>query len=145
MSIDDYKDLVSDLPEAAQEALREHWSEIRRAYSPRGIDNYLKGALALHHLGRGEELVTAYVRSMPDLAKSIGEDLLPEVVSFLLGMSSKASGAMLTLIVSSAPKAAVRLSDEDLFRRYLNILSMVLTQAPRGLRPMLENLSLIHI
>jgi nitric oxide reductase NorD protein len=140
MSIDDYKDLVSDLPEAAQEALREHWSEIRRAYSPRGIDNYLKGALALHHLGRGEELVTAYVRSMPDLAKSIGEDLLPEVVSFLLGMSSKASGAMLTLIVSSAPKAAVRLSDEDLFRRYLNILSMVLTQAPRGLRPMLENL-----
>ena len=140
MSIDDFKDPVSDLPDAAQEVLRERWSEIRRAYSPRGIDNYLKGALALHHLGRGEGLVTAYLGSMPDLAKSIGEDLLPEVVSFLLGMSSKASGAMLTLIVSSAPKAAVRLNDEDLFRRYLNILSLVLTQAPRGLRPMLENL-----
>jgi hypothetical protein len=104
------------------------------------LDNYLKGALALHQLGRGEELVVNFIQSMPEVARAIGEDVLPDVVNFLLGMASKTSGAVLSLMVGTAPLAASRLGDETLFRHYLNVLSIVLAQAPRGLRPMLENL-----
>lgn len=138
--LEEFQELVDELPGGARELLRASWNEAARAFSQRGLDNYLKGALALHQLGRGEELVVGYLQSMPLLARSIGEDVLPELVNFLLSMASKTSGAVLALIVGTAPQAAQRLGDDQLFQQYLNVLSLMLTQAPRGLRPMLEQL-----
>ena len=138
--LEDYQELLEDLPGESQDVLRASWNEAARVFSARGLDNYLKGAVALHNLGRGEELVVTYIQAMPEVARAIGEDVLPDVVNFLLAMASKTSGQVLTLIVGTAPLAAERLGDEDLFRSYLNVLSIMLAQAPRGLRPMLENL-----
>ena len=138
--LEEFQELYKELPGGAQELLRASWSEASRAFSPRGLDNYLKGALALHQLGRGEELVVSYLQSMPQLARGIGEDVLPELVNFLLAMASKTSGAVLALIAGTAPQAAQRLGDDELFRQYLNVLSLMLAQAPRGMRPMLEQL-----
>jgi hypothetical protein len=138
--LEEYQELLDDLPTDAQGVLRGSWNEAARAFSSRGLDNYLKGAVALHHLGRGEEVVVSYLHAMPDVARAIGEDVLPDIVNFLLGMASKTSGQVLALIAGTAPLAAERLGDEDVFRNYLNVLSIMLAQAPRGLRPMLENL-----
>jgi hypothetical protein len=138
--LEDYQELLEDLPHDAQEVLRASWHEAGRVFSSRGLDNYLKGAVALHSLGRGEELVVTYIQEMPEVARAIGEDVLADMVNFLLGMASKTSGQVLTLIAGTAPLAAERLGDEGLFRNYLNVLSIMLAQAPRGLRPMLENL-----
>ena len=138
--LEEYQELLEDLPHDAQDVLRASWNDAARVFSARGLDNYIKGALALHQLGRGEELVVTYLQEMPKVARAIGEDVLPEVVNFLLGMASKTSGQVLTLIAGTAPLAAERLGDEDLFRKYLNVLSIMLAQASRGLRPMLENL-----
>ena len=138
--LEEFQELYDELPGGAQELLRASWNEASRAFSPRGLDNYLKGAVALHQLGRGEELVVSYLQSMPQLARGIGEDVLPELVNFLLAMASKTSGAVLALIAGTAPQAAQRLGDDALFRQYLNVLSLMLAQAPRGMRPMLEQL-----
>jgi hypothetical protein len=138
--LEEYQELLEDLPTDAQDVLRASWNEAARVFSARGLDNYLKGAVALHSLGRGEEIVVTFIQKMPEVARAIGEDVLPDVVNFLLGMASKTSGQVLTLIVGTAPLAAERLGDESLFRNYLSVLSIVLAQAPRGLRPMLENL-----
>lgn len=138
--LEDYQELLQDLPSHSQEVLRGAWNEAARAFSARGLDNYLKAAVALHHLGRGEDLVATFIQEMPQVARAIGEDVLPDFVNFLLSMASKTSGQVLTLIVATAPLAAERLGDPDLFRNYLNVLSIMLAQAPRGLRPMLENL-----
>lgn len=138
--LDDHPELLADLPHDAQDVLRGAWGEAARVFSSRGLDNYLKGAVALHQLGRGEELVVSFIQTMPEVARAIGEDVLPDVVNFLLGMASKTSGSVLALIVGTAPLAASRLGDETLFRHYLNVLAILLAQAPRGLRPMLENL-----
>lgn len=138
--LEEYQELLTDLPSKSQEVLRAAWNEAARVFSARGLDNYLKGALALHSLGRGEELVVTFIQEMPQVARAIGEDALPDVVNFLLSMASKTSGQVLTLVVGTAPLAAERLGDEELFRNYLNVLSIMLAQAPRGLRPMLENL-----
>jgi hypothetical protein len=138
--IEDYREILEDLPHDAHEVLTAAWHEAARVFSSRGLDNYLKGAVALHHLGRGEDLVVTYIQEMPEVARAIGEDVLPDVVNFLLGMASKTSGQVLTLIVATAPLAAQRLGDEQLFRAYLSVLQLMLSQAPRGLRPMLENL-----
>ena len=138
--LEEYAEILKDLPHDAQDVLRASWNEAARAFSSRGLDNYLKGAVALQHLGRGDELVVTYVQEMPEVARAIGEDVLPEVVNFLLGMASKTSGQVLTLIAATAPLAAQRLGDESLFRAYLGVLQIMLAQAPRGMRPMLENL-----
>jgi nitric oxide reductase NorD protein len=138
--LDDHPELLAELPSDAQAVLRAAWSEASRVLSTQGLRNYLKGAVALHALGRGEELVVSYVQAMPELARAIGEDSLPEFVSSLLGMASKTSGAVLALIAGTAPVAAARLADADLFSQYLGVLDLVLAQAPRGMRPMLENL-----
>ncbi|MDP1863246.1 MAG: nitric oxide reductase activation protein NorD [Thiobacillus sp.] len=138
--LEDYQEVLDDLPHDAQEVLRASWNEAARMFSSRGLDNYLKGAVALHNLGRGEELVVTYIQEMPEVSRAIGEEVLPDVVNFLMTMASKTSGHILTLIVGTAPLAAQRLGDENLFRAYLNVLEIVLAQAPRGLRPMLENL-----
>ena len=138
--LEEYQEVLDDLPHDAQEVLRASWNEAARMFSSRGLDNYLKGAVALHHLGRGEELVVTYIQEMPEVSRAIGEEVLPDVVNFLMAMASKTSGQVLTLIVATAPLAAQRLGEENLFRAYLNVLEIVLVQAPRGLRPMLENL-----
>ena len=138
--IEEYSELLDELPTDAQEVLRGSWNEAARAFSTRGLDNFMKGAAALHNLGRGEELVVSYLQAMPEVARAIGEDVLPDIVNFLLGMASKTSGQVLALIAGTAPLAAARLGDENVFRNYLNVLSIMLAQAPRGLRPMLENL-----
>lgn len=138
--IEEYSELLDELPTDAQDVLRGSWNEAARAFSSRGLDNFMKGAVALHHLGRGEEVVVSYLQAMPEVARAIGEDVLPDLVNFLLGMASKTSGQVLALIAGTAPLAAQRLGDENVFRNYLNVLSIMLAQAPRGLRPMLENL-----
>ncbi|SFU81337.1 von Willebrand factor type A domain-containing protein [Nitrosomonas eutropha] len=138
--LEEFQSLLDELPGSAQELLRASWNEAARTLTPRGLDNYLKGAVALHHLGRGEDLVVGFIQSMPELARGVGEEALPDLVNFLLGMASKTSGHVLALIVGTAPLAAQRLSDAGLFVSYLKVLEIMLTQAPRGLRPMLENL-----
>jgi hypothetical protein len=138
--LDDHPELLAELPHDAQAVLRGAWAEAARVLSARGLDNYLRGAVALHALGRGEELVVSYVQGVPEVARAIGEDVLPDFVGALLAMASKTSGAVLALIASTAPVAARRLADADLFRQYLDVLDLVLTQAPRGVRPMLENI-----
>jgi nitric oxide reductase NorD protein len=140
IQLEEYQEILEDLPHDALEVLTASWHEAARVFSSRGLDNYLKGAVALHHLGRGEDLVVTYVQEMPEVARAIGEDVLPEVVNFLLGMASKTSGQVLALITATAPLAAQRLGDEQLFRAYLSVLQIMLAQAPRGMRPMLENL-----
>ncbi len=138
--LDDYGELLQELPHGAQEVLRGAWQEAARALSSRGLDNYLRGALALHQLGRGEALVISFLQQMPAVARAIGEEVLPDLVNFLLSMASKTSGQVLTLIVQTAPTAATRLGDATLFGQYLTVLGIVLAQAPHGLRPMLEQL-----
>jgi len=138
--LEEFQELLDELPGKAKDLLRATWNEAARAFTPRGLDNYLKGAIALHRLGRAEELVVSFLESMPEVARGIGEEVLPDLVTFLLGMASKTSGQVLALIAGTAPLAAQRVGDAELFRSYLKVLEIVLAQAPRGLRPMLENL-----
>ncbi|MEW6038920.1 MAG: nitric oxide reductase activation protein NorD [Pseudomonadota bacterium] len=140
ITLDDYQDILSELPGESLEVLRASWLEAARAFSPRGLDNYLKGALALKNLGRGGELVTVYLQKAPEIAREIGEDAVPELVHQAMLMASRTSGAVVELIFATAPTAARRLGDRQLFEGYLQLLNTLIAQAPRGLRPMLDKL-----
>ncbi|TCT19856.1 nitric oxide reductase activation protein NorD [Thiobaca trueperi] len=140
----DFKDYLSCLksdPEHAHlQALESSYHEAARVMSPQGLDHYLTGVRAMCGLNKGPDLVLTYVQEMPGVAKEVGEDIVPEIVSALMKLASHTSGTVVTLIMANMPLAASRLGDAEVLRGYLNLLHLLAGKAPRGLRPMMENM-----
>ncbi len=143
INLEDYQELIDSLSPELETSLRSAWAEATKVFSARGLDNYLKGVAALKSLGKGDELVATWIDHAPMVANEIGEDPIPDLVQTALELASKTSGSVIELVLSSAPTAANRLGDEHLFRSYLQFLTQLLAQAPRGVRPMLENLEML--
>jgi nitric oxide reductase NorD protein len=122
------------------EALESSYHEAQRYMSPRGLQNYLEGMRAFCTLGRGQDLVLTYVQEMPDVVREVGEDILPDIVEGMMKLSSHTSGSVITLILANLPLAASRLGDAEVMRGFLKLLHQMTGKAPRGLRPMIENL-----
>jgi nitric oxide reductase activation protein len=140
INLDDYQEMLEGLSPELHESLRANWMEATKTFSARGLDNFLKGTAALKSLGKGDELVATWLDHAPLVAKEIGEAPIPDLAQTALELASKTSGSVIELVLSTAPTAAGRLGDEHLFRAYLQFLAQLLAQAPRGVRPMLENL-----
>lgn len=143
ITLDDYHELLASLSADLHDSLISAWQEAARVMSARGQDNYLKGVAALKSLGKGDDLVATWIDHAPLLAKEIGEDVIPDMVQTVLALASKTSAGVIELVLTTAPTAANRLGDEHLFRAYLQFLNTLLSQAPRGVRPMLENLEVL--
>ncbi|MFW6344793.1 MAG: nitric oxide reductase activation protein NorD [Halomonas sp.] len=126
--------------EALRHSLEANFQQVARMLSPRGQAHYLDGARALATLGRGGEPVLAYLEAMPEVARELGEDILPEVQQAAMRLSSMVSGQVVTLMLSSLPLVARRLGDPDLMRQFLELVHQLASRAPRGLRPMLEHI-----
>lgn len=139
--LEDYQEILDDLGPHAAEVMESAWQEATRAFSSHGLKAYyLEGARALQSLGRGTELVVAFIQEAPGLAQELGEDSVQELLSATTKLFSKTSGAVITLMVSTVNIAARRLGDQSLFSGYLRLLDHLVGQAPRGVRPMLEHL-----
>lgn len=140
IQLSDYKDILDELGDNANEVLESNWQDAARVFSPRGLDTYLKGASALSSLGRGEDLVFSFLECAPAVAREIGEDAVSELLSSAIKMYSRTSAEVLVLLFSTSPVVAHRLNEFSLFKGYLNLLNTLLAQAPRSLRPMLNKL-----
>ncbi|MBV2093871.1 MAG: nitric oxide reductase activation protein NorD [Candidatus Thiodiazotropha sp. (ex Codakia orbicularis)] len=139
----DFSEYVTSLEEGDHEhteALESSYHEAQRVMSPRGLQNYLEGMRAFCTLGRGQDLVLTYVQEMPGVAKEVGEDIIPDIVEAMMKLSSHTSGSVITMIVANLPLAASRLGDAEVMRSFLKLLHQMTGKAPRGLRPMMENL-----
>jgi len=143
IKLEDYAELLEDLAPHSQQALRATWHEATKVFSPRGLDNYLKGAAAIRGLGRGDSLVEAWIEQAPQVAKEVGEDVVADLATASLMLASKTSGAVIELLLATAPTAAKRLGDSDLFLKYLQFINTLIAQAPRGVRPMLDKLEVL--
>lgn len=140
VDLEKYQDVLDELGDHAAEVLRASWTEAARVFSPRGLEAYLHGAVGLKSLGRGTDLVVSFIQSAPAVAHEIGEDAVADLLSAAIKMYSKTSATVISMIFSSSPVAAARLGDLELFRGYLHLLDTLLAQAPRGVRPMLDQL-----
>jgi hypothetical protein len=141
IDLDDFADLAEPLGPHAQEVLRACWYEAARSFSAPGLESvYLKGARALHALGRGHELVVSYLQEAPVVAKELGEEAVIELVDTALRCVSKTSATVVGAIIDSSPIAARRLGELQLFQGYLHLIETLLAQVPRGVRPMLGQL-----
>ncbi|GAJ09288.1 unnamed protein product, partial [marine sediment metagenome] len=100
-------------------------------------------ASALQGLGRGRGLVDTWIDETPQVAKEVGEDILGDLATASLMLVSRTSGAVIELMLATAPTAAKRLGDVELFQKYLQFLNTLISQAPRGVRPMLNKLDVL--
>ncbi|MFZ0789780.1 MAG: nitric oxide reductase activation protein NorD [Chromatiaceae bacterium] len=143
MSID-FSEYVSCLKTAPEhphkQALESSYQEAARVMSPQGLTHYLTGMKAMCSLNKGEDLILSYVQEMPAVAKEVGEDIIPDLVTGLMKLASHTSGTVIALVMANMPLAASRLGDADVVRGYLNLLHLLAGKAPRGLRPMMENM-----
>lgn len=140
ITLDDYAELLETLSEHSRGVLEANWHDATKVFSPRGLDNYLKGTSAIRGLGRGDSLVETWIEEAPSVAKEVGEDVVAELATASLMLASKTSGAVIELLLGTAPTAANRLGDAELFISYLQFVNNLIAQAPRGVRPMLDNL-----
>lgn len=138
--LQDHAEWIGQLAPASRELLEHRWSDAIKVFSARGLDHYVKGAVALRGLGRGDELVNAWIDAVPQVAREVGEDAIGELATAALRLASKTSGAVIERVLATAPTAARRLADGALFVQYLHFLDTLAAQAPRGLRPMLGRL-----
>jgi hypothetical protein len=143
IKLEDYAELLEDLTPHTRDALNASWHEATKVFSPRGLDNYLKGVSAIRGLGRGDSLVETWIENAPMVAKEVGEDVVADLATASLMLASKTSGAVIELLLASAPTAANRLGDAELFLKYLQFVNTLLAQAPRGVRPMLDKLEVL--
>jgi nitric oxide reductase NorD protein len=143
ISLADYTELLEDLSAHSQEALHATWHEATKVFSPRGLDNYLKGAAAIRGLGKGDSLVETWIQEAPMVAKEVGEDVVSDLATASLELASRTSGAVIELLLATSATAANRLGDAQLFLNYLQFINTLIAQAPRGVRPMLDKLEVL--
>ena len=143
VKLEDYAELLETLSDHSRAALNANWHDATKVFSPRGIDNYLKGVSAIRGLGRGDSLVETWIEEAPRVAKEVGEDVVSELAAASLMLASKTSGAVIELLLATAPTAANRLGDAQLFLNYLQFINTLIAQAPRGVRPMLDKLEML--
>ena len=123
--------------------LHANWHDAGKVFSPRGLDNYLKGTSAFRGLGKGDSLVETWIEKAPQVAKEVGEDVVADLATASLMLASKTSGSVIELLLATAPTAANRLGDAQLFLNYLQFINTLIAQAPRGVRPMLDKLEVL--
>ncbi|MHB1351889.1 MAG: VWA domain-containing protein [Thiobacillus sp.] len=143
IKLEDYAELLEDLSGHSRAALDANWHEATKVFSPRGLDNYLKGISAIRGLGRGDSLVETWIEEAPRVAKEVGEDVVGDLATASLVLASKTSGTVIELLLGTAATAANRLGDAQLFLNYLQFINTLIAQAPRGVRPMLDKLEVL--
>jgi len=141
VALEDYGELAEQLGGHAKEVLQACWNEAARTFTAAALENvYLKGARALHALGRGSDLVVTFLQEAPAVAREVGEEAVVDLVEIALRCASKTSATVVAAIIGSSPVAARRLGERQLFNGYLHLIETLLAQAPRGVRPMLGHL-----
>ena len=137
ITLEDYRDAFASAPPEIFDTLEAGFPEAARTLSAQGLADYIEGARGLSHLGRGSDLVLAWLENMPAVARECGEDVLRDCLGAAMKLSSMTSGEVIALLFASLPTAARRLGDADLLRGYLNLIHQLSAKSARGLRPML--------
>ena len=140
IQLEDYEEFLEQSAPIVRDVLNGTFQEAARIMSPAGLEDYMNGAKALSNLGRGSDLVVTYLQEIPMVVKECGEDIIPDVLTAAMKLSSMTSGEVISLLFSSLPSAAKNLGDAELLRGYLTFVHQLASTAARGLRPMLNHI-----
>lgn len=89
--------------------------------SDEGVASYIEHARYLGKMGRGAEPILIFLEEWPDIAATIGEDSLPDIMSFIHKMARSPNGRAIVHFLQSLPATARRLPTRDQMRDCLFI------------------------
>ncbi len=136
LSLDQYRDYLERISPDVHPIIEATFREAARVMTPTGLKHWLEGAKGLSDLGRGTDLVAAYLEAMPQVAREVGEDAIADSVVAAMKLTSVTSVEVIGLFFSTLPAAARRLGDLGLLSGYFLFLQQLAARAPRALRPM---------
>lgn len=93
----------------------------RTRLSQDGMNAYMDGASSICQIGRGFEPVQVYLEEMPELAESLGEDMLGFVSQTVWDMSRTPNGRAIPPLLQALPEAARRLGSNAQFRNFIRL------------------------
>lgn len=137
INLDDYREALEKVAPELGHTLDSTFQDAAKIMSPAGLKEYMEGAKGLANLGRGKDLLIAFLEDMPLVVKECGEDVIRDCINAAMKLSSLTSGEVIALMIHSLPTAARRLGDPELLRGYLTLIHQLSAKASRGLRPML--------
>lgn len=115
-------------------------AEALTVFSAKGLEAYLDGAAAICGLGRGQELVLLFLEHMPGVARSAGEEIVPDVADTARMLSDTANAKAINPFLTTLPTAARRLKEAEPLREYFGLVTRVAREAPDGLLPLLQQI-----
>jgi nitric oxide reductase NorD protein len=93
-----------------------------RSLSKQGVDDYISGASMVCMIGRGFEPVLVYLEKMPELANSLGEDMLKVVSQAVWDMSRTPNGVSIPPFMQCLPEASRRLGSSAQLKKFIEII-----------------------
>ncbi len=100
------------------DCMREAWTVLTN----KGMGAYIEYARFLGKMGRGAEPILIFLEEWPAVAKSWGEDALPEVMVAIQRMSKSPNGKAIVPFLQSLPTAARRLHSHEQMRDYMELV-----------------------
>jgi hypothetical protein len=89
--------------------------------SNQGVEAYIEQARFLGKMGRGAEPILIFLEAWPEIAKSVGEDTLQDIMLFIRKMWKSPNGKAIVPFLQSLPVTARRLPSRDQLSDYLSI------------------------
>src|SRR3989339_2199644 len=97
------------------DCMREAWTVLTNA----GMDAYIENARYLGKMGRGAEPILIFLEEWPAVARSWGEDSLPEVMATVKRMAKSPNSKAIVPFLQSLPTAARRLHSQTQMSDYM--------------------------
>jgi len=110
-SFTELDDIFADCMESATSKLSEQ-----------GIKDYLSGASLIGGIGRGVDPVLVYLEEMPDIAASLGEEVLTLVSQTVRAISKTPNGNSIGPLLNTIGEAARRLGSLEQLQSYVEII-----------------------
>ena len=115
-----WKELACGFPRVA-EVFPEHMRAAMETLSKEGVDAYIEHARFLGKMGRGAEPILIFLEEWPEIAKSVGEEVLPDIMAFIRKMWKSPNSTAIVPFLQSLPVTARRLRTRELLNEYLAI------------------------
>lgn len=96
-------------------------SDAVRVLTSEGLDAFLSYARTLGKLGRGAEPMLIFLAEWPQVARSLGEDVLPAIAATIHTLYKSPNGKAIVPFLQSLAAVSRRLPSREPFQRYLSL------------------------
>lgn len=90
--------------------------------SDKGVNAYLKGASIACMIGRGVEPVLVFLEEVPQIAKRVGEEIIPLISDTVWEISRSPNGNAIPNFIQSLPEASRRLGSMEQMQHYIDLI-----------------------